>query len=176
MKGPESAGKDIPGNNMEVSDAKVMAIALHLYTAWSGPCIALMRREARGASGGSALALVGFHGDNEKRSRGRGPDMGVALRGSFDCCPLNGALRMGLHRQPDRRQWGGTGRPTDDVLADEGKIRCQGVRGEAMERAVNVLPRPLTEAAPRPALLSEPHPNAPVPHPIAARTTAPSRP
>ena len=34
MKGPESAGKDIPGNNMEVSDAKVMATALHLSTAW----------------------------------------------------------------------------------------------------------------------------------------------
>jgi len=74
------------------------------------------------------------------------------------------------------RQWGGTGRPTNDVLAGEGEIRCQGVQGEAMERAVNVLTRPLTEAAPRPALLSEPHPNAPVPHPIAARTTAPSRP
>lgn len=107
--------------------------------------------------------------------------MGVALRGSFDCCPLNGALRMGPCEWGSTgstiaRQWGGTGRPTDDVLADEGKIRCQGVRGEAMERAVNVLPRPLTEAAPRPALLSEPHPNAPVPHPIAARTTAPSRP
>ena len=105
MKGQESAGKDIPGNNMEVSDTKVMAIALHLYTAWSGPCIALMRREARGASGGSALALVGFHGDNEKRSRGRGPDMGVALRGSFDCSPSTVALRMGPF------EWGSTGSP-----------------------------------------------------------------
>ncbi len=76
------------------------------------------------------FALVGINSDNEKRYRERRPEMGVTWRSFFDGGSTGG---------PIASQWGVTGWPTIYVLDSEGKIRYQGVRGEAMDRAVDTL-------------------------------------
>lgn len=76
------------------------------------------------------FALVGINSDNEKRYRERRPEMGVTWRSFFDGGSTGG---------PIASQWGVTGWPTIYVLDGEGKIRYQGVRGEAMDRAVDTL-------------------------------------
>ena len=76
------------------------------------------------------FALVGINSDNEKRYRERRPEMGVTWRSFFDGGSTGG---------PIASQWGVTGWPTIYVLDAEGKIRYQGVRGEAMDRAVDTL-------------------------------------
>ena len=73
------------------------------------------------------FALVGINSDNEERYRERRPEMGVTWPSFFDGGSTGG---------PIASQWGVTGWPTIYVLDGEGKIRYEGVRGDAMDRAV----------------------------------------
>jgi len=76
------------------------------------------------------FALVGINSDNEERYRERRPEMGVTWPSFFDGGSTGG---------PIASQWGVTGWPTIYVLDGEGKIRYEGVRGDAMDRAVDTL-------------------------------------
>ena len=76
------------------------------------------------------FALVGINSDSEERYRKERPEWGVTWPSFFDGGATGG---------PIATQWGVSGWPTIYILDHEGKIRYQGPRGEAMDKAVDTL-------------------------------------
>lgn len=78
------------------------------------------------------FALVGINSDPESAYREKRGEWGVTWPSFFD---------GGDTRGPIATRWGVTGWPTIYVLDGEGKIRYEGVRGTAMDEAVDELLR-----------------------------------
>ncbi len=76
------------------------------------------------------FVLVGVNSDDEETYRKRRVAMGVTWPSFFD---------GGATRGPIASAWGVSTWPTIYVLDHEGKIRFTGVRGEAMDHAVDTL-------------------------------------
>ena len=130
MTAPEIVGKDIDGNDTSSPTSRARS------PSWTSGllvrpvrCDDPARKDARKAED-QPFALVGINSDNEERYRERRPEMGVTWPSFFDGGSTGG---------PIASQWGVTGWPTIYVLDGEGKIRYEGVRGDAMDRAVDTL-------------------------------------
>ena len=78
------------------------------------------------------FALVGINSDDAERYRKERPEWGVTWPSFFDGGDTGG---------PIATQWGVSGWPTIYVLDSKGVIRYEGVRGEAMDTAVDALLR-----------------------------------
>ena len=130
---PEINGKDFEGNPLKLSEFRGKVVVVAFWASWCGPCIAQIPHERALVKRmeGKPFAFLGVNCDREANV---GREILVKEKmnwpnwydGSPDTGPIAGLYHV--------RSF-----PTIYVIDQEGFIRFRGVRGEALDKAVDSL-------------------------------------
>jgi thiol-disulfide isomerase/thioredoxin len=130
---PEITGEDLNGRPMKLSDFRGKVVVLDFWGDWCGPCRAMYPHERSLVKrlDGKPFALLGINSDSDSlKLRARMKEENVTWPFWRD---------GGSTQGPIATAWNIHGWPTIYVLDHKGVIRYKGVRGEAMDKAVNTL-------------------------------------
>jgi len=128
---PDIQGKDSDGQEFKLSDYRGKVVVLDFWADWCGPCMAMVPHERSLVKRleGKPFALVGVNRDESrealKKCEGK---HGMTWRSFFDG-----------QEGPISKRYNVKSMPTIYVLDVKGVIRHKGVRGEALDRAVDWL-------------------------------------
>ena len=130
---PEITGEDLNGRPMKLSDYRGKVVVLDFWGDWCGPCRAMYPHERSLVKrlDGKPFALLGINSDSDpQKLKERMKEENVTWPFWRD---------GGSTQGPIATAWNIHGWPTIYVLDHKGVIRYKGVRGEAMDKAVNTL-------------------------------------
>ena len=130
---PEITGEDLNGRPMKLSDYRGKVVVLDFWGDWCGPCRAMYPHERSLVKrlDGKPFALLGINSDSDPQK------LTARMKEENVTWPFwrDGGSTQG----PIAAAWNIHGWPTIYVLDHKGVIRYKGVRGEAMDKAVNTL-------------------------------------
>ena len=128
---PDISGKDGEDKELKLSEYRGKVVVLDFWASWCGPCMAMVphERELVKRLEGKPFAFLGVNVDDTKADLNRAQkDNRMSWRSFFDG-------RSG----PIGKEWNIKAYPTIFVLDHKGVIRYKGVRGRAMDEAVETL-------------------------------------
>ena len=138
MLAPDFTTQDVAGETFQLSQSRGKVVVLDFWGLWCGHCLETLPhlKELDARMKGRAFALIGIDTDPDKDAyRAKAKELGVSWRNSWQGSTA-GVLP---------RAWGITSFPTIFVLDGKGVIRYTGVRGAALDQAVDTLLAELEE-------------------------------
>jgi len=128
---PEIEGVDLDGQPMRLSDYRGKVVVLTFWGTWCGPCMAMVPEERKLVErlAGKPFALIGVNSDNDLAK------LKAAIQKEKITWPsFRDSSRGRIAKDWNVRSW-----PAIYVLDREGIIRYRGLRGSALDQAVNAL-------------------------------------
>ena len=129
---PEFEGQDFDGKRIKLSEQRGKVVAVVFWATWCPPCRAMIphERELVERYRGKPFVLIGVNNDENHDAARK---MIAAERMTWPICKTTGT------HDPINQRWKVESWPTVYVLDANGIIRYSGVRGPALDNAINRL-------------------------------------
>ncbi|HEY2155118.1 MAG TPA: redoxin family protein [Isosphaeraceae bacterium] len=129
---PEIVGEGVDGKPLKLSDHRGEVVAVVFWATWCGPCMGMVphERELTKRLAGKPFTILGVNGDDDRTKAKEA----MAREGMTWPSWWNGGQDGGIVAAWGVRAW-----PSVYVLDARGVIRYEGVRGEMLDKAVDLL-------------------------------------